>query len=229
MADDAAEELMKNITMLPPSTSLQCENRTPSARLVWWSGHGKLFVFFWKGCLEFHALFSGWCARHWQAILVWTPQQRSQLRFVCRTGHNGLPVAAEPPCPALQSELGADRHSLRHNVGPSPCERRANVNRRANKRLFGRARGRQSGTCRYSPDLREQGVSITGTVHPKTLQPYQSVTVFCCGPLSSRDVSAVQRNQMAQSAIKICLRNSTAKSLSRNPDPVTEDNPQSLL
>lgn len=173
-------------------------------------------------------MFSGWCARCWQAILVWTPQQLSQLRFVCCTGHNGLPVAAEPPSPVLQSELGADRHSLQHNVGLSPCERRGECKQEGKQRLFGRARGRQSGTCRYSPDLREQGVSITGTVHPKNLQPYQSVTVLCCGLLSSRDVSPVQRNQMAQSAIKICLRNSTAKSLSRNPDPLT-DNPQSLL
>lgn len=105
-----------------------------NAALPLWSGHHKLFfAFFWKGCLEFQALFSGRCKCYRQVILVWTPLQLSQLRFVCCTAHNGLPVVAEPLSPVLQSELGADRHGLRHNVGLSPCERRANVNRRANR------------------------------------------------------------------------------------------------
>lgn len=73
---------------------------------------------------------------HWQLIFCldspWRPQQLSQACFVCWTGHNGLPVAVEPPSPLRQSELSTDQHSVQHNAGLLPCEQRTSVNRREN-------------------------------------------------------------------------------------------------
>lgn len=168
--------------------------------------------FFWKGCLEFHALFFGWCVCYWQVILVWTPQQLSQLRFVCCTGHNGLPVAVEPLSPALQSECSADRHSLQHNVELSPCERRANVNRRANRDCLDGRDDVNLGPADIVQTSENNVFLLQGRFTPKTcgrINPSHRFVVSC-SVLETPAFSPVQRIQMArgaQSAIKIYVRN----------------------
>lgn len=55
-------------------------------------------------------------------------------------------MAVEPPSPLHQSERGADRLAVQHNVGPLPCEQQASVNRRENRECLDGDGGRLTGT-----------------------------------------------------------------------------------
>ena len=104
--------------------------------------HGRVFLKDWS---MFGIRFSHFvlfylvvvAACRWQVISLWTLRGRHSsfhsAALCAGRGYNGLPVAVEPPSPLHQSELSTDQHSVQHNVGPLPWERRTSVNRRGNR------------------------------------------------------------------------------------------------